>query len=140
MAVSSTPSRLYLLPRPSLPYAVRGNAEILSQVVSSQADLLAQYVGVAPKMAEEAHSRVIDQVVQEALDQANVSETDLSAVAVTIGPSLSLCLRVGVQKARKTAGRFNLPIIGVHHVEAHTPVARLIERKLQFPFMALLIS
>ncbi|XP_021280768.1 probable tRNA N6-adenosine threonylcarbamoyltransferase, mitochondrial [Herrania umbratica] len=119
---------------------VRGNGEILSQVVSSQADLLARYGGVAPKMAEEAHSQVIDQVVQEALDKAGLTGRDLSAVAVTIGPGLSLCLRVGVQKARRVAGSFNLPIISVHHMEAHALVARLIEKELQFPFMALLIS
>ncbi|PSS21574.1 TRNA N6-adenosine threonylcarbamoyltransferase [Actinidia chinensis var. chinensis] len=119
---------------------VRSSGEILSQVVSSQADLLARYGGVAPKMAEEAHAQVIDRVVQEALDKANVKELDLSAVAVTIGPGLSLCLRVGVQKARKIAGTFNLPIVGIHHMEAHALVARLIERELQFPFMVLLIS
>lgn len=72
---------------------VRGDGEILSQVVSSQADLLVKYGGVAPKMAEEAHSLAIDQVVQKALDDAHVSESDLSAVAVTVGPGLSLCLR-----------------------------------------------
>eukprot|EP00262_Sarcandra_glabra_P020625 TRINITY_DN8327_c0_g1_i1.p1 TRINITY_DN8327_c0_g1~~TRINITY_DN8327_c0_g1_i1.p1 ORF type:complete len:473 (+),score=84.38 TRINITY_DN8327_c0_g1_i1:52-1470(+) len=119
---------------------VRGNGEILSQIVSSQADLLQLYGGVAPKMAEEAHSQVIDQVVQQALENAHLTPTDLSAVAVTIGPGLSLCLRVGVRKARKTAGEFNLPIVGVHHMEAHALVARLVERDLQFPFLALLIS
>ncbi|CAI9103674.1 OLC1v1002204C2 [Oldenlandia corymbosa var. corymbosa] len=119
---------------------VRSNGEILSQVVSSQAELLAQYGGVAPKMAQEAHAAVIDQVVQDALDKAGVREKDLSAVAVTIGPGLSLCLHVGVQKARKIAGSFNLPLVGVHHMEAHALVARLVEKKLQFPFMALLIS
>ncbi|KAH9627453.1 hypothetical protein KSS87_006144 [Heliosperma pusillum] len=119
---------------------VRGNGEILSQVVSSQADLLAQYGGVAPKMAEEAHSRAIDQVTQSALDQANIAANDLSAVAVTIGPGLSLCLRVGVRKAREIASNFQLPIVGVHHMEAHTLVARLSDQDLQFPFMALLIS
>ncbi|CAK8572751.1 unnamed protein product [Lathyrus sativus] len=119
---------------------VRSDGEILSQVVSSQADLLVKYGGVAPKMAEEAHSQVIDQVVQEALDKAYMTEKDLTAVAVTIGPGLSLCLRVGVQKARRIAGGFNLPIIGIHHMEAHALVARLIEKDLQFPFMALLIS
>ncbi|XP_052194349.1 probable tRNA N6-adenosine threonylcarbamoyltransferase, mitochondrial [Diospyros lotus] len=103
---------------------VRSDGEILSQIVSSQADLLARYGGVAPKMAEEAHAQVIDQVVQEALDKANIKENDLSAVSVTIGPGLSLCLRVGVQKARKIAGTFNLPIVGVHHMEAHALVAR----------------
>ncbi|KAG8663970.1 hypothetical protein MANES_01G266900v8 [Manihot esculenta] len=119
---------------------VRGNGEILSQVVSSQADLLERYGGVAPKMAEEAHLQVIDQVVQEALDKADLTARDLSAVAVTIGPGLSLCLRVGVQKAHKLASSFNLPIISIHHMEAHALVARLIEQELQFPFMALLIS
>ncbi|CAI8600754.1 unnamed protein product [Vicia faba] len=119
---------------------VRSDGEILSQVVSSQADLLVKYGGVDPKMAEEAHSQVIDQVVQEALDKAYMTEKDLTAVAVTIGPGLSLCLRVGVQKARRIAGGFNLPIIGIHHMEAHALVARLIEKDLQFPFMALLIS
>ncbi|KAJ7950964.1 glycoprotease 1 [Quillaja saponaria] len=118
---------------------VRSNGDILSQVVSSQADLLAQYGGVAPKMAEEAHSQAIDQVVLEALDKANLTEKDLSAIAVTIGPGLSLCL-LGVQKARKIARNFNLPIVGIHHMEAHALVARLIEQDLQFPFMALLIS
>ncbi|CAN1181959.1 Probable tRNA N6-adenosine threonylcarbamoyltransferase, mitochondrial [Linum perenne] len=119
---------------------VRGSGEILSQVISSQAELLAQYGGVAPKMAEEAHSLVIDRVVEEALDKANLTADNLSAVAVTIGPGLGLCLRVGVRKAHKLAGAFNLPIIGVHHMEAHALVARIIERDLQFPFLALLIS
>ncbi|CAN0889849.1 Probable tRNA N6-adenosine threonylcarbamoyltransferase, mitochondrial [Linum grandiflorum] len=119
---------------------VRGNGEILSQVISSQAELLAQYGGVAPKMAEEAHSLVIDQVVEQALDEANLTADNLSAVAVTIGPGLGLCLRVGVQKAHKLAGAFNLPIVGIHHMEAHALVARIIERDLQFPFLALLIS
>uniref|UniRef100_A0A0E0JHG3 N(6)-L-threonylcarbamoyladenine synthase n=1 Tax=Oryza punctata TaxID=4537 RepID=A0A0E0JHG3_ORYPU len=75
-------------------------------------------------MAEEAHSLAIDQVVQKALDDANVSESDLSAVAVTVGPGLSLCLRVGVHKARKIAKSFRLPIVGVHHMEAHALVSR----------------
>ncbi|XP_072958226.1 probable tRNA N6-adenosine threonylcarbamoyltransferase, mitochondrial isoform X1 [Typha angustifolia] len=119
---------------------VRGNGEILSQVVSSQADLLAKYGGVAPKMAEEAHALVIDKVVQQALNNANLTGKDLSAVAVTIGPGLSLCLRVGVSKARRVAGMFNLPIVGVHHMEAHALVARLVQRDLHFPFLTLLIS
>uniref|UniRef100_A0A0E0RHC6 Glycoprotease 1 n=1 Tax=Oryza rufipogon TaxID=4529 RepID=A0A0E0RHC6_ORYRU len=119
---------------------VRGDGEILSQVVSSQEDLLVRWGGVAPKMAEEAHSLAIDQVVQKALDDANVSENDLSAVAVTVGPGLSLCLRVGVHKARKIAKSFRLPIVGVHHMEAHALVSRLVNKDLDFPFLALLIS
>ncbi|VAI13803.1 unnamed protein product [Triticum turgidum subsp. durum] len=119
---------------------VRGDGEILSQAIASQSDLLVKWGGVAPKMAEEAHALAIDQVVQKALDDANVSETDLSAVAVTIGPGLSLCLRVGVHKARKIAKVFGLPIVGVHHMEAHALVSRLVNKDLDYPFLALLIS
>ncbi|KAG2597070.1 probable tRNA N6-adenosine threonylcarbamoyltransferase, mitochondrial isoform X2 [Panicum virgatum] len=119
---------------------VRGDGEILSQVVSSQSDLLVRYGGVAPKMAEEAHALVIDQVVQKALDDAKLSGSDLSAVAVTVGPGLSLCLRVGVHKARQVAKSFGLPIVGVHHMEAHALVSRLVNKDLDFPFLALLIS
>uniref|UniRef100_A0A0E0FKI9 N(6)-L-threonylcarbamoyladenine synthase n=1 Tax=Oryza nivara TaxID=4536 RepID=A0A0E0FKI9_ORYNI len=108
---------------PTLSPPVRGDGEILSQVVSSQEDLLVRWGGVAPKMAEEAHLLAIDRVVQKALDDANVSESDLSAVAVTVGPGLSLCLRVGVHKARKIAKSFHLPIVGVHHMEAQALVS-----------------
>ncbi|KAI6706630.1 hypothetical protein NL676_009592 [Syzygium grande] len=119
---------------------VRGDGQILSQVVSSQADLLILYGGVAPKMAEAAHAEAIDPVVEKALSEANLTAGDLSAVAVTIGPGLSLCLRVGVRKARNIAGLFSKPIVGVHHMEAHALVARLVQQDLQFPFLALLIS
>lgn len=119
---------------------VRGDGKILSQVVSSQADLLVLYGGVAPKMAEAAHAEAIDPVVDKALSEANLTARDLSAVAVTIGPGLSLCLRVGVRKARSIAGLFSKPIVGVHHMEAHALVARLVQQDLQFPFLALLIS
>lgn len=91
-------------------------------------------------MAQEAHAQVIDGVVEAALQNANLTPFDLSAVAVTIGPGLSLCLRVGVRKARMIAGKHNLPMVGVHHMEAHALVARLTEKELQFPFLALLIS
>ncbi|XP_020596912.1 probable tRNA N6-adenosine threonylcarbamoyltransferase, mitochondrial isoform X3 [Phalaenopsis equestris] len=74
---------------------VTGNGEVLGQVVSSQEDLLSRYGGVSPKMAEEAHSLVIDEVVQKTLQSSKLTEKDLTGVAVTIGPGLSLCLRGG---------------------------------------------
>ncbi|KAF8024437.1 hypothetical protein BT93_F1573 [Corymbia citriodora subsp. variegata] len=119
---------------------VKGDGKILSQVVSSQADLLVLYGDVAPKMAEAAHAEAIDPVVEKALSEANLTARDLSAVAFTIGPGLSLCLRVGMEKARNIAGLFSKPIVGVHHMEAHALVARLVQQDLQFPFLALLIS
>jgi hypothetical protein len=93
-------------------------------------DLLVQYGGVSPKMAQEAHARVIDAVVEEALQNANLTPFDLSVVAETIGPGLSLCLRVGVRKAKTVAGKHNLPMVGVHHMETHALVSRLTEKHL----------
>ncbi|KAI5072061.1 hypothetical protein GOP47_0012167 [Adiantum capillus-veneris] len=119
---------------------VRGDGQIVSEVVSSQAEMLTQYGGVFPKMAEEGHAKAIDKVVSEAILQAGVKESSLSAIAVTIGPGLSLCLRVGVRKARSLAKLYQLPWIGVHHMEAHAMVARLMDRQLEFPFLVLLVS
>lgn len=119
---------------------VRGDGQIISEVVSSQAEMLTQYGGVFPKIAEEGHAKAIDKVVSAALLEAGIKESGLSAIAVTIGPGLSLCLRVGVRKARSLAKLYQLPWIGVHHMEAHAIVARLTDPELEFPFLVLLVS
>ena len=80
----------------------------------------------------------------------------VSAVAVTVGPGLSMCLRVGVRKAQKISGEYGIPIVPVHHMEAHCLVARVKEEEwnanseeeeeeenggvAKFPFVALLVS
>ncbi|KAL6569382.1 glutamated carboxypeptidase [Orobanche minor] len=124
---------------------VRSRGEILGQVVSSQAELLVQYGGVAPKMAEEAHSRVIDQVLLDILAKHFILVVPTYESNLIVGRKkpyiVFIAFRlVGVRKARKLAGAYTLPIVGVHHMEAHALVARLVEKQLQFPFMALLVS
>jgi N6-L-threonylcarbamoyladenine synthase len=114
-------------------------ARILSNVVCSQADIHAPFGGVVPKLAQEAHQNAIDRAVEAALDEAGVRIADLEAVGVTIGPGLSLCLRVGVSKAKEISARHNISMIGVHHMEAHALVARLTE-DVPFPFLCLLVS
>eukprot|EP00955_Chlamydomonas_euryale_P112539 366135-Chlamydomonas_euryale.AAC.9 len=81
--------------------------------------------GVVPNLAMQAHEEAIERVVAAALSAAGVSPGQLSAVAVTVGPGLSLCLRVGVSKARQLSREFELPLVSVHHMEAHALVARL---------------
>ena len=68
--------------------------------------------------------------------------SQLDAIAVTVGPGLSLCLRVGVRKARKIAAEHNVAMVPVHHMEAHTLVSRLTggTEGVRFPFLGLLIS
>lgn len=112
---------------------------ILSNVVCSQADIHAPFGGVVPALAQEAHQKAIDRAVESALDEAGVRGADLEAVGVTIGPGLSLCLRVGVSKAKELCARHDVPMIQVHHMEAHALVARLAE-DVPFPFLCLLVS
>lgn len=115
---------------------------ILSNVVCSQADIHAAWGGVVPKLAQEAHMNAIDGCVDQALAEAGVTLDDISAVGVTVGPGLSLCLRVGVSKAKDICRENNIEMIPVHHMEAHALVARLtnMESNVQFPFLCLLVS
>jgi len=79
-------------------------------------------------------------VVEKALQEAGITAADLDAVAVTIGPGLSLCLKVGVMKARQMAFQHQIPTVKVHHMEAHALVVRASQRGVEFPFLCLLVS
>lgn len=124
---------------------VSSSGRILGESLRSQADIHASWGGVVPKLAQEAHRLAIDACVQEAMDEARIDPRDLDAVAVTIGPGLSLCLQVGVVKAHRLAHDASIPLIPVHHMEAHALVSRLNpsdihQDSVQFPFLCLLVS
>ena len=104
---------------------VTTSGRILGESLATQAEIHAAWGGVVPKLAQEAHEAAIDGCVEEALAAAGITADQLDAIAVTIGPGLSLCLRVGVLKARQLAAVHGLPLIPVHHMEAHALVARL---------------
>ena len=122
---------------------VSTSGRILGESLATQTEIHAAWGGVVPKLAQEAHEAAIDSCVAEALSKAGITPKDLDAVAVTIGPGLSLCLRVGVLKAREVAATYNLPVIPIHHMEAHALVARLSEGSetpVEFPFLCVLVS
>ena len=129
---------------------VTGDGRVLGEALASQGEIHARWGGVVPNLAREAHESAIDDVVARALAAANVSPEKLSAVAVTVGPGLSMCLRVGVVKAQDLCHQHGLPIVPVHHMEAHALVARVgdgetanesnVNRRAPFPFLALLVS
>jgi len=104
---------------------LNGLGQILGEALASQAGIHEVWGGVVPRLAQEAHRAAIDATVEEALQRSGVSAADLSAVAVTVGPGLGLCLEVGVRKALQIAARHRLPLVRVHHMEAHAMVARL---------------
>ena len=80
--------------------AVRGDGVVLGEVLASQAGVHELWGGVVPKLAMEAHRAAIDRTVDETLRLSGVHPSKLSAIAVTVGPGLSLCLGVGVKKVR----------------------------------------
>ena len=92
---------------------------VLSNIVSSQVKVHAEYGGVVPELATREHMRNIQPIVQEALSLASCSASNLSAIAATRGPGLPPALMIGWKTAQAFAYAINRPLIGVNHVVAH---------------------
>lgn len=114
-------------------------AELLSSVLASQDDLHAHFGGIVPEIASRKHVEMIVPVVCEAMTRAGVTWTDLDGIAVTNGPGLIGSLVVGVATAKALAEARALPLVGVHHLEAHIYAAAIGE-PLLFPVLALVAS
>ena len=119
---------------------VKNGREVLSNVISSQIALHTLYGGVVPEIASRKHIEKINQVIQEALDQAGVTLDDLTAIAVTYGPGLVGALLVGVAEAKAISYAKKLPLIGVHHIEGHISANYIENRDLEPPFLCLVVS
>jgi len=118
---------------------VRGGREILSSVVHSQVEQHAAFGGVVPEIAGRSHLREILPVIDGALNQAGVTLDDLDAIAVTRRPGLIGSLLVGLCAAKGLAWARGLPLVGVHHIEAHAYAATM-ESEVAFPALALIVS
>jgi N6-L-threonylcarbamoyladenine synthase len=119
---------------------VEGGRLVRSSVVATQHDLHAAFHGVVPEIASRAHAERISVVVQRALADAGVALPDLDAVAVTTRPGLVGSLLVGVSFARALAWARGLPLVDVHHIEAHAVAAFADHEDLEYPFVALVAS
>ncbi len=119
---------------------VADGTEVLSSVVSSQVDLHARYGGIVPEIASRAHVELLTPVVAQALVEAGVEGRDLTAVAATRGPGLVGSLLVGVSAAKALALVWNLPFVGVNHLEAHLYASFVEEPDLEMPLVVLLVS
>lgn len=119
---------------------VNNGREVLSNVISSQIDLHKLYGGVVPEIASRKHIEKINQVIEEALKEAEVTLSDLDAVAVTYGPGLVGALLVGVAEAKAIAYAAGLPLVGVHHIEGHISANYIEHPELEPPFLCLVAS
>ncbi len=118
---------------------LRGAHDLRSHVILSQ-DVHAVYGGVVPELAARAHLQVVDDVVGRALDDAECTLADLDGIGVTAGPGLIGALLVGVCWAKAAAYASGVPIVGVHHMEAHLFAPHIEDPSAEPPFVALLVS
>jgi N6-L-threonylcarbamoyladenine synthase len=115
------------------------DARVLSNHIATQ-KVHARYGGVVPEMASRAHIENIIPVVDAALVDSGISKEDITAVAFTQAPGLIGSLLVGACFAKSFAQALNVPLIAVHHMQAHVLAHFLEERKPEFPFMCLTVS
>ncbi|MFB2578317.1 MULTISPECIES: tRNA (adenosine(37)-N6)-threonylcarbamoyltransferase complex transferase subunit TsaD [unclassified Acinetobacter] len=113
---------------------------LLGQVLYSQIALHAEYGGVVPELASRDHVRKLIPLLEQLLQDCQVTKQDLDAVAYTRGPGLMGALMTGALFGRSLAFALNIPAIGVHHMEGHLLAPLLSETPPAFPFVALLVS
>ena len=124
--------------------AVTENTKVLSNVVWSQASAHAKFGGVMPSLAQRMHEERIDWVIKKALNTGHCSLDTVDCIAVTIGPGLSIALKIGVNKAKELAIEYKKPLIAVNHVEAHllSPFANneYLVSSIKYPVYGLCVS
>jgi N6-L-threonylcarbamoyladenine synthase len=122
--------------------AVLANGEILSNVTAQQVSH-ADFGGVVPEVASREHQRNIVSTVDAALKAAHITPAHLKAIAVTTGPGLMGSLHVGVSLAKSMAQALNIPLMGIHHMQAHVWALLIQDQRQQspeLPFLCLTVS
>ena len=119
---------------------VKNGREIKSNIISSQIDLHTLYGGVVPEIASRKHIEKINQVIEEALKEAEVTLDQIDAIGVTYGPGLVGALLVGVAEAKAMAFAANKPLVGVHHIEGHISANYIENKELEPPYICLVVS
>lgn len=118
--------------------AVIKNGMVLSNHIATQ-KVHERFGGVVPEMASRAHMQNIIPVVDVALQDAAVTNKDITAVAFTQAPGLIGSLLVGSCFAKSYAQALGVPLIAVHHMQAHV-LAHFIDSTPPFPFLCLTVS
>ena len=120
--------------------AILRDGELLASIIHEQSEVHRPYGGVVPELASRDHVRQVSVVVERAFETAAIEPSDLTAVAVTAGPGLIGSLLVGLSFGKALAYRFDLPIVGVHHLVGHLVSAELADEGLRPPYAGLVVS
>lgn len=123
---------------------VENGNKILSNVISSQIPIHAKYNGVVPELASREHIKNVNIVVEQALQQANISFDNFSEkidyITCTYGPGLAGSLLVGVMTAKTLSYIYQKPLIPINHIEGHIFSAAIENKDLKPPFLSVVIS
>ena len=111
----------------------------IATIISSQIDIHKDYGGVVPEIASRNHVKNITFVIEECLNEANMTMDDIDAIAITYGPGLIGSLLVGVEAAKTLSFIYNKPLIPVHHIAGHIYANSLV-KEMKFPLLALVVS
>jgi N6-L-threonylcarbamoyladenine synthase len=113
---------------------------LLADALFSQIDLHRVYGGVVPELASRDHVKRMLPLIRQVLAEADCAVTEIDAIAYTAGPGLVGALLVGASCAQALAFAWDIPALGVHHMEGHLLAPMLEEQPPEFPFVALLVS
>lgn len=119
---------------------VEDGVRILSNVVASQIDIHSKFGGVVPEVASRRHVELILPTVQEALDKAGCTLADIDCIGAINRPGLIGALIVGAAAAKTIAYGAGLPLVAVHHLEAHIYANFLVSSDIEFPVVCLIVS
>ena len=119
---------------------IKDGREVLSNIISSQIEIHRRFGGVVPEIASRKHIESINNIIQEALDEAEVGFSDLDLIGVTRGPGLVGALLVGISAAKALAYGLDIPIVGVNHIEGHICANYIQHKDLEPPFTCLVVS
>jgi N6-L-threonylcarbamoyladenine synthase len=119
---------------------VRDGKEVLSNVISSQAELHTLYGGVFPELACRRHIDALIPVIKKAMEEANVAKAEIDLIAAAKGPGLIGALLIGLNAAKSLSYAWDIPFIGVNHVEAHMYAAMMPLENPPLPALGLVVS
>ncbi len=119
---------------------LKNGRQILSNIISSQIEIHKKFGGVVPEVASRKHIENINKIVQNALDEAEITLDDVDNIGVTYGPGLVGALLVGISTAKALAYGKNIPLVPVNHIEGHIYANFIEYPDLEPPFVCLVVS
>ena len=119
---------------------VKNGRDVLSNIINSQIKIHEEYGGVVTEIASRCHTEVINQVMKEALKEANVTLNDIDIICTTYGPGLVGALLVGVSYAKGLSFASGKPLLGINHIEGHIAANYINHKDLEPPFLCMLMS